>query len=1090
MITDGTSERPPEETPPIDGRARGPIDGRARGPAPTSEKCRPPNGTRGGLGRASAFFAAVLARGRTVLTLAVIWGLLGAILFWQLPRDLFPNLVLPTLQLLIQSPGRGVLELEQTVAQPVEQAIALLPGVRRTTSTVQDGLVQVVVAFESSADPWRSRQMVAERLAQVASSFPHGTAPPLLTSAAGRLQEIQELVLEGPTIDPMRLRDHAVKVLIPRLQAIPGVARIELLGGEARQQQVSISPERMRSSGVSLEQVIAALEGSERDVSAGVLEIRDKQWNVEIASAASSPAELLRLPVHTAFGLVALGDIAEIREAPEFRLGLSRFQGFEAVSMRVVKQPSAETAATAAAVRQVLPGLQAALPAGMSLGLFYDQGRLVEHALGGVFEALLVGGIFVTLVLLILFGQLRGAGFVIVLLPLATFGAAIPLWALGLGLNAMTLGGLAISVGLLVDAGVIMVENLIHRLHEHRLAGVETPGDRSQPAKARAALIVKAAAEVASPIATAVLVILAAFLPLLALGGVAGKLYAPLAVAVASAMALSLIFAFTVVPVLAHRYLPANARLAEPAFLGTLRRLYQPLLAFALRRGGIVQLIALALVLPSFWLASRLDTEFLPQLDEGALMVQTMLPSGTSLAAIDAANRLFEEDAAKLAGVASIYRRTGRGEVTEDPMPTYLSDVLIVLDEGTDVASLEHALEELGETLPYGVEITTPMNMRIAEGIGGTPADIQVELFHPELEQLLARKAEIERALSAALGVASVNVDTGAPLPSWRVQPDEDALRLLDVPRTALLTTLRAALQGIALEPRWDGPQRIERVLRFPADGRTTTATFERLPIVVEEGRVVELGQVAKLVESTSPSMIRRKDGQRRLGFNIRVEGDLFGTAKRLEALLGEGILPLGTHVALAGKIEEARETQRKLFLASAAALFLVILLLYYALGRWREVAVVLGTLPLAFAGGLFALHLAGESWNASSIVGVIGLFGVAVQNSLVLITQTKELLRGGAPFDEALRRACLGRLRPKLMTAGATILGLLPMLLGFGGSELERPLALVLVGGLITSTLFTLLVLPSVYARFAAPTSLPASVPASFGKGGHAVAE
>jgi len=1021
---------------------------------------------------ARRWFEGVLARRGLIFSLAAAWALAGAWMFSALPRDLFPDLALPTVQLLIQSPGRSAAELELAVAQPVEQALSGLPGVRRTTSTTQSGVVQVIVAFESEVDPWRSRQLVAERLAQVAGAFPEGTAAPLLTSVAGRLQEIQELVLDGPTVDPMRLRDHAVGVLVPRLQSVPGVARVEMLGGEARQIQVSVSPEKMRTAGVSLGQVVEALDGSAQDVSAGVLEVRDKQWNVTVASLARRPEQIAALPVHTAHGLVALGDVAEVREQPEFRTGLARFQGFEAVSLRVIRQPGAETLATARRVRAALPELRRTLPEGMSLTLFYDQGSLVEHALGGVGKALTIGAVFVALVLVALLGSLRGAAVVIALLPLATLGAAIPLSALDLGLNAMTLGGLAIAVGLLVDAGVIMVENLVHRLHGHRAAagaGVDRQrGDLAGAARTR--VISRAAAEVAVPIATAVLVILAVFVPLLALGGVAGRLYAPLAVAVAAAMALSLIFSFTLVPALVDRFLPPGVRLDEPRVVGAVKRLYRPALDFALRRGGLVQILALTLSAAALWLGTRLGSDFLPALDEGALMVQTVLPSDSSLAAIDAANRRFEVELAEVGGIASVYRRTGRGEVTEDPMPTYLSDVLIVLEEGADPGAVEREVARIAERMPFAVEITTPMNMRISEGIGGTPADIQVELFAADLAALSARQAEIQRRIAEVPGVASVAIDTGASLSSWRIVPDEAALRRLDVPRRALLETASAALQGIPIAPTFDGPQKVERVVRFPADGRLTAESLKRLPIVVEEGRIVELGQVASIVEAPTPSMLKRKNGQRRLGFNVRSEGDLGGTGRRIEAALAGFDLPAGVSVGLAGKVEEARETQRRLAVASAVALALVVALLYLALGRWREVGVVVGTLPVALAGGLVALWLARESWNASSIVGVIGLFGVAVQNSLVLITQTKELLARGAPFLAALREASLGRVRPKLMTAGAAILGLLPMLLGFGGSELERPLAVVMVGGLVTSTLFTLLVLPAVYAWVGGP--------------------
>jgi cobalt-zinc-cadmium resistance protein CzcA len=930
-----------------------------------------------------------------------------------------------------------------------------VPGVHRVVTTLQPGVVQVVVAFEPRADPFRSRLLVAEKIAAVAGEFPPGTSSPLLTSAAGRLQEIQELVLEGPAIDPMKLRDTAVQLVVPRLQSVPGVARIELLGGEDRQLQVALIPERMRLMGVGLEQVLAALEGSERDRGAGILELRDKLAFVTYASLAATPEQARRLPVHTAHGLIALGDIAEVREAPGFRLGLARYQGFEVVSMRVIKQPGADTLRVAEGVRAALPDLRRALPEGMSLTLFYDQGELVRHALGGVGQALALGGVFVALVLVVLLADLRAAAIVLLLLPLAILGSALALLGLGESLNAMTLGGLAIAVGLLVDAGVIMVENLAHRL-----AGGVGPGERR-------AAIARAAAEVSTPIVTAVLTILAVFIPLLALGGVAGRLYAPLAVAVASAMAISLVLAMTLVPALVERWLPPGASLAEPRVVRAVKSAYRPLLDLALRRGGLVQALALAIALPAVLLAAGLGTDFLPQLDEGAVLVQTLLPSDTSLAAVDGANRGLEERLATMPGVKASYRRTGRGEITEDPMPHYLSDVLVVLETGTPASDVEEALAEELEELPYAAELTTPMGMRIAEGIGGTPADIQVELFHPDLELLAGHEAAIRGAIERVPGVASVSPDTGAPLPRWRVVPDDEALRRLDVPRELLFATVEAALHGVDLAPRHVGPQRIERVVRFPSDGRLTAEGLTRLPLVVEEGRVVELGQVARVEEGPTPSMIRRKNGQRRLGFNVRVERDLGGTASRVEEAVRGLDLPQGTTVGISGKVEEARETQRRLLVAIAASLLLVLLLLGAALGTAREVAVVVATLPVAFAGGLYALWLAGETWNASSIVGLVGLFGVAVQNSLVLIAQTRELLARGVPFDDALREASIGRVRPKLMTAGAAILGLLPMLFGFGGSELERPLAIVMVGGLVTSTLFTLLVLPSVYARF-----------------------
>lgn len=1006
----------------------------------------------GGPGFLVRWFTWLLPRRVWVVALALVWTVTGALAFQSLRRDLFPDLSLPTLSLLVQSPGNAATELELTVAQPVEQAVGGLPGVKRVVSTVQAGVVQVVVSFESGEDPWRARQLVSERIASIVGAFPPGTLPPLVSSAAGRLQEIQEIVLEGPSIDPMVLRDTTEKLLVPRLQSVRGVARIERLGGEERQLQVTLVPERMRLYGVGLDAVVEALDQSNMDVSAGLLEIQDKGWLMTVGSLAARPEDVRALPLKAARGSIVLGEVAEVREAPGFRRGLARHDGHEDVSLRVVKQPTAATLTTARAVRDALTDLRRELPKGMSLTVIYDQADLVEHALSGVMRALLLGGLFVALVMIALLGNLRAALIVLATLPLATLGAAIPLLLLDVGLNAMTLGGLAIAVGLLVDASVIMVENLVHRL----AAGGE--GDR------RAALV-RAASEVGLPIVTAVLVILVVFIPLLAIGGVAGKLYAPLALSVASAMSLSLLLSFTLVPVLAERLLPAGASLSEPRIVGAIKRVYAPALAWALGHGVIVRAIGFGLTIPCVVLALRLGTDFLPSLNEGALMLGSRFPPETSLQAVDEANRQLEQLLEATPGVKSVYRRTGRGDVTEDPMPHTSSDVLVILETVVDPATFGPRVAEAVEALPFAVEVTTPMQMRISEGIGGTPADLQVKLFNSDLAAMEAALPELKELLERVHGVGSVTEEGGGSLPKWRLVPDDDALRRQGVPRSLLTRTLRAALQGLDVAPRFDGPQRIGRLVRFPSDGRVTVEKLKTLPLVLEGGRVIELGQVARFAEETTPSLVRREAGRRRLALNLRVAKDLGGTARRVEEALTHATLPPGTSVRLGGKIEEARETQARLAKAIVFSLALVVMLLYAALGSFREVAVVVSTLPDAFAGGLLALWVAGETWNVSSIVGLIGLFGVAVQNSLVLITQAKALVAHGTPFLEAVREASLGRLRPKLMTAGSAILGLSPMLFGIGGSELERPLALVMVGGLVTSTLFTLLVLPSVYA-------------------------
>ena len=1009
------------------------------------------------------WFDWLLPRKGWVFALSIAWCLAGVFTFLSLKRDLFPDMSLPILSVLIQSPGRATPELELSVAQPTEQALGGMPGVKRVNTLVLPELVQVVVTFEGDTDPWRARQLVAERLSGVIGSFPSGTRPPLMSSASGRLHELMEIVLEGEKVDPMRLRDHTDQVLAPRLQAVPGVARVERLGGQERSLQITLLPEKVRSHGVSLDRVMSALEQSHQDLAAGVLEIQDKGWYMSVGNLAATPDEVRQLPVQAAKGIVTLGDIAEIREAPAFRRGLARHDGHEDVSLRIVKQPTAATLDVAEGVREAVAELKKGLPEGMRLDVIYDQGRLVTHALNGVTLALLVGGIFVAVVLIVLLGNLRGALLVLAVLPLATFGAAIPLYFAGLGINAMTLGGLAIAVGLLVDAAVIMVENLAHRLHEHQ--------DHVEP---RRVALTRAAAEVATPILIAVLVILAVFIPLLSMGGIAGKLYAPLAMAVASAMTISLVLTFTLVPALVERFLPPGSSLEEPRLVTAIKRFYKPCLDWAMHNGPLVRVLALGLTIPSIWLAMRLGTNFLPTLDERAFMLLSKVPAESSLEAVDQANVHLDSRLKAIPGVQSVYRRSGRAEVTEDPCPITDSEIMVILNPDADERTVGKEVLEAAEVMPFPVEVNTPMQERIAEGIGGTPADIQVKLFNRDLEAVRGVLPELREHLSKLEGVRSVTSDTPDPMPRWRATLDEEALRRLGVPRVLVARTLQSALQGLESEIRFDGPQRIERIVRFPNDGRMSPETLKDTPLILEDGRALSLGQVVRFVEASTPTLVRRESAQRRIGLNIRTTGDLGGTAKRIEKAM-EGVkLPEGTSVQLGGKIEEARETQRRLGIAIAAALSLVVGLLYLALKRWKEVFVVVATLPDAFAGALFALWLAGETWNISSIVGMIGLFGVAVQNSLVLITQAKDLMAKGVPFKEALREASLGRVRPKLMTAGAAILGLMPMLFGFGGSELERPLAIAMVGGLVTSTLFTLLALPSFYAWVGKPKANP----------------
>jgi cobalt-zinc-cadmium resistance protein CzcA len=1001
------------------------------------------------------------ARPFVTLLLVLAASALGAVAFQDLRRDVFPDLSAPVFNVIVQNAAMGAEELETAIAIPMETALAGLPGTRRVRSTSQLGVSQVSIEFEPDADYFRSRQFVAERVQQVAAQLPAGSEPPLLSSLTGRLNEIMELTLEtrAGAVDLMALRDIAQFDLRNRLLAVPGVAAVEVLGGYLRQLQVELDPDRMVARGVTLEGVLHALEGANLNASGGFVVQGPMEWNIRAVGRAESAADLGAVVVAMRESTpVLVRDVADVREAPAVRRGIAHRLEGEIVSCRVVKQFGADTVKVAEGVRKALPELRKSLPQGVQLRVAYDQAELVGSALGGVGRAVLIGAVFVVLVLLALLGDTRAALLVTLTIPLSIALAGLLLERLDIGLNTMTLGGLAIAVGLLVDSSIIVVENVLHRLK---------PGNAAE----RRASATEAAVEVGRPIAFATLIVAAVFTPLFGMSGIEGRMYGPLAAAVVASMVGSLVLALTLTPVTAGLVLRAQPQDASDVWLvRRLKRVYAPALAWCMRRAGLVRALSLLLTVPAIWLGTRLGTDFMPELDEGALLLQTVLPAEASLAQVDELNHRVEDVLRTFPEVEDVVRRTGRSEQTEDPMPHTISDVLVVLKKGAARSSeeLEEAMREALEDVPgVSVLFTTPLGMRIDEGLGGTPADLAVRIFGPDLD-VLGGLAERARDLAAGVeGLEDVRAEQVAGLPQIRVTVDRAALARVGLTPGDAIRALRIGFVGEPLSEVFRGQRRFGVLVRLSEERRGDAKALGTLLLEGHDGTRVPLNQVARIEQTFGPSAIRREAGSRRIAVEASVSGrDLGGAARELEEALRTKLeLPTGYFVDVGGRVESQERATRSLVLAIVAALVAVFVLLYLALGSVADCLVILATLPDAFVGGIVAMWLAGESWNVSSLVGLIGLFGIAVQNGLVLVTQTRALLASGMPFDEALREASIGRVRPKLLTAATAILGLLPMLvLHLDGTEIERPLAVVMIGGLITSTLFTLLALPTFY--------------------------
>jgi cobalt-zinc-cadmium resistance protein CzcA len=1011
--------------------------------------------------------------------LAVAGTVFGVMALQGLRRDVFPDLSAPVFNVIVQNAAMGAEELETGIAIPIEAALAGLPDIRRVRSTSQLGVCQITVEFEPDADYYRSRQFVAERVAQIGAQLPPGTDPPLLSGVTGRLNEIFEFTLEAEpgSADLMTLRDLAEFEVKNRLLAVPGVAAVERLGGYLRQFQIQIDPDRMSARRISLDDVMHAVDEANVNASGGFVRQGAMEWSVRAIGRASS-VEDLRHTVVAVRGKtpVFIGDIADVREAPAIRRGMAhRLQG-EVVSARIIKQFGSDTVAVAQGINDALVSIRAALPKGITLRTVYDQSVLVRSALGGVGRAVLLGAVFVAIVLFVLLGDLRGATIVTLTIPASIAIAGILLGRLGVGLNTMTLGGLAIAVGLLVDAAIIVTENVVHRMTTH----ADSP---------RRTTAMRAAVEMGRPIAFATSIIMAVFLPLFSMGGIEGRMYQPLAAAVIAAVAASLLLALTVVPVLGGLFLrPHPHGVDEDVWIvRMIKRAYAPALDACLRHPRIVIAVAIAVTLPALVAGSRVGSDFMPQLDEGALLLQTILPPEASLDEVDRLNHRVEDLLRTFPEVDDVVRRTGRAEATEDPMPHTVSDVLVILkpDTGRNSEQLEEAMRETLRSVPgVAVLFTTPLGMRIDEGLGGTPADIAVRVFGPDLD-VLGQLAERARSvMSGIVGVSDLRAEATTGLPQLRITVDREATARVGLAPGDVIRAVRIGLVGQEASEVWIGQRRFDLVVRLQDDRRSDINAIGSLLIDNHEGTRIPLNQLASIEQVFGPGVIRREAGSRRIAVEASVTGrDLGSVAADVERAITQQVtLPSGYFFNVGGRVESQARAARSLTTAIAVALLAVVLLLYLALESFLDAAIILITIPVAFVGGIVALLITHETWNVSSLVGLIGLFGIAVQNSLVLVTQTRGLMGEGTPFADAVRQASLGRVRPKLMTASTAILGLLPLIvLRLHGTEIERPLAVVMIGGLLTSTVFTLLALPTFYlqshrlfGRWAAVRSAP----------------
>ncbi len=760
-------------------------------------------------------------------------------------------------------------------------------------------------------------------------------------------------------------------------------------------------------------------------------------------------------------------DVATVEEGTNIPRGAASKDGKQAVTALVIKQQDADTMQVVAGVEKALDDIKTRLPEGMRIVPFYDQTELIKHSLSSVTRAILVGAVLVVVVLLVFLGNLRSTLIVALSLPLSVVIGGILMRQMGVGLNTMSLGGLAIAIGIMVDASIIMVENIHHRLYQSR-------GNLGE-AHAKSVVAHRAAIEVGRPIAFATLIIVAVFLPLFLMGGIEGLLFRPLAITVAAAMVVALILALMVTPMLSLRLLSPAAGSSgegEVRFVTWIKRGYVPLLEWCLRNRAAVIILAGGLLLPSAIGLSMVGRDFMPGLDEGAFVISTMTPAETSLEENNRITGQIEAMLVKHPDVATVIRRNGRPERAIGCVHPVNTGHLVVNLKPREQRSLRteailaQLREQASEVAGVAVSFTQPLQLRIDESLEGTPAPLQVKLFGPDITVLAEKGAQIEEVMRRTPGLTDVRMEEVTGIPQVQIRVNRGAAARHGVSVGAISEVVRLAIGGEELTQVWEGQRSYGVVVRFPESLRGDVSTLGGILVDTPSGGTVPLSDVAEVSLTDGPNVIWHEAMSRRLSIDAGVQGrDLGSVVADVKRQIEAVNLPDDYYVVFGGQFGNQLRALRALALASAVALAIVFMLLYLALRSGGQAAMILATVPSAFIGGVFSLLLTGETLNVSSAVGFIALFGIAVQNSLVLLTQTDGFVAEGHAPEQAIRLASVQRLRPKLMTAACTALGLVPILASSGvGAEIEKPLATVLVGGVATSTLFTLLVLPAVY--------------------------
>jgi heavy metal efflux system protein len=1018
-----------------------------------------------------------------VLALVLVAVVIGVWSFQKLPIDATPDITNVQIQINTEAPGYSPLEAEQRITFPVETAVAGVPGLSYTRSVSRYGLSQVTVVFEDGTDIYRARQLVNERLQTARGQLPSGLSPELGPIATG-LGEIFMYTIEakpgarkadGTPYSPEDLRTLQDWVIRPQMRNTPGVTEVNTIGGFERQYHVTPRPERLAAFGVTMDEVVSALERNNANVGAGYVERYGEQWLIRVPGQASTTQDLSNIVITTRGGVpIRIAEVAEVGLGEQLRTGAATENGKETVLATVLMLAGENSRVVAQAAAARLEEAAKALPDGVVASPVYDRTDLVERAIRTVEKNLLEGALLVIVVLFLLLGNFRAALITAAVIPITMMMTITGMVRTGVSGNLMSLG--ALDFGLIVDGAVIIVENCLRRFAEaqHRQGRLLTRDERFS-------LAARASSEVIRPSLFGVLIITLVYVPIFALDGVEGKTFHPMAITVVIALTAALVLSLTFVPAAVAMFVTGKVQEKDSFLMRWARTGYQPALDFALRMRIAMVAVAVALVVGAALIASRMGSEFVPNLDEGDIAMHALRIPGTSLTQAIEMQTALEARLAKFPEVERVVAKIGTAAVATDPVPPSVADTFILLKDRKDwpdprkpKLQLVREMEEAVNAVPGSkYEFTQPIQMRFNELLSGVRADVAIKVHGDDLDQLVQLGSQIEEIVGAVPGAADPQSEQVTGLPMLQITPNRDAIARLGLSIADVQSVISTSMGGATAGQIFEGDRRFDIVVRLPEDLRRNTAAIGRLqaPLPGANGQprgFVPLSEIATITLETGPNQISREDGKRRIVVTANVRnrdlGSFVGEVR--ERVDQEVDLPAGYWVSYGGTFEQLISAAKRLQLVVPAVLLLIFGLLFALFRSWRDSAIVFSGVPLALTGGVAALALRGLPLSISAGVGFIALSGVAVLNGVVMVSFIRGLIEEGRPVGQAIREGALTRLRPVLMTALVASLGFVPMAVNVGaGAEVQRPLATVVIGGIVSSTILTLLVLPALYS-------------------------